>query len=251
MINFFELSSLNQFILQTLPLPQSLSESIQFLTHPYSQLLPQQTNHSFSILVQNIENLSLDDLDSLTNSQLFQLFTSPKLKIENEDFLFQMTTKLIERNSSRKFLLNSIQFEFVSANLLKQYFENIYLDDIDFDLFESLKKRLFCEIIVSHSDPILDRYKSKPKIVSSGELQELYQIFNSFFEEEGNPVHQAKLLIQQIQMLKEENLNFKNPFRKEIQIDLVDNKGIISYLRHQNSNSIITKCSGMISQIFA
>jgi hypothetical protein len=55
---------------------------------------------SFSILIQHIETISLEDLDQLSNSQLIQLFSSPDLTIENEDFLFQTVLNLIEKNSN-------------------------------------------------------------------------------------------------------------------------------------------------------
>jgi hypothetical protein len=49
---------------------------------------------------------------------------------------------LIDSDSTRKVLLKTIKFPFVSIDLMKQFIENYNIDEIDFDLFQSLKERL-------------------------------------------------------------------------------------------------------------
>jgi hypothetical protein len=62
-----------------------------------------------------------------------------QLKIEKEDHLFQIISKLIKEDKDRILLLKTIHFEFDSSHLLTSFFENISIDEIDFEVFESLK----------------------------------------------------------------------------------------------------------------
>jgi hypothetical protein len=100
-------------------------------------------------------------------------------------------------------LLKLINFEFVSSDLMKLFFENIRIESIDFDLFESLKRRLFTDY--SNLDRLVTRWKLKPKHISPTETIQLFQILNSYFKEEKNPIEQTKILIEQIKHLQNEN----------------------------------------------
>jgi hypothetical protein len=52
---------------------------------------------------------------------------------------------MINEDRNRMILLKTVHYEFASSYLLKRFFENIHNDEIDFELFESLKKRLFAD----------------------------------------------------------------------------------------------------------
>lgn len=108
---------------------------------------------------------------------------------------------MIELDKNRTILLQTIHFEFVSSHLLKQFFDNIPNDEIDFELFESLKKRLFTDY--SDQEKLSKRWKSKPKLLSQTKTSELLGILSSYFNQKWNPIEATKLLIKQNQKLKQ------------------------------------------------
>jgi hypothetical protein len=91
------------------------------------------------LLIQNIENISIENLNRLPNSILEKIFSSPDFQIINEDYLFNLIIQLINIDQTRKYLLKTIKFPYVSSHLLKSFFENFSVCDLDDDLFESLK----------------------------------------------------------------------------------------------------------------
>jgi uncharacterized membrane protein YqhA len=107
---------------------------------------------------------------------------------------------LIEENKNRMILFQTVHLEFVSSQLLKRFLRNIENDEIDFELFEAMKKRLFTDYSIQ--EKLSKRWKSQPQHLSETETDELLNIFNSHFENEKSSVEQAKLLIEQIQQLK-------------------------------------------------
>jgi hypothetical protein len=123
-----------------------------------------------------------------------KILSSDFLQIENEDYLFRIIIRMIELDKNRTILLQTIHFEFVSSHLLKQFFDNIPNDEIDFELFESLKKRLFTDY--SDQEKLSKRWKSKPKLLSQTKTSELLGILSSYFNQKWNPIEATKLLIK-------------------------------------------------------
>jgi hypothetical protein len=148
LINVFGLSSLLQFISTQIQISQTLPSCLTFLSHVGSDILNEQFQSYLIFLISNIENISIDHLNSLPNFILDQILNSETLIVPNEDFLFHLITQLISLNKNRIILLKYIQFQFVSADLLTRFFQNFSSFDLDFDVFESLKPRLFSEILV-------------------------------------------------------------------------------------------------------
>jgi hypothetical protein len=85
-------------------------------------------------------------LDSFPSEKLEHIFPSKSLKIPNEDFLLELTSFLIKNDSNRRKLYQFVSFPAVSSNLLKQHFSTLKPEEIDSELLEALKMRLFCEI---------------------------------------------------------------------------------------------------------
>jgi hypothetical protein len=148
------------------------------------------------------------------------IFTNEELQYEDENYLFQIVVKLIDKDPKRKALLKMINFLFVSSSFLKQFFEDFPLDEIDFDLFSSLKCRLFHDISKSDLLPTRRRRKTQ-NILSQQEIDEFFQIISSNFGENIHPVQQTKDLIKENQRMKQE-------------IDKM--KEIINSMRNDNSN---------------
>jgi hypothetical protein len=156
-----------------------------------------------AVIIQNFHLVSFDNLQKLSNLHLLKIFSSELFQIENEDHFFQLIRKMIDEDKNRKVLLKTVHFEFVSSHFLKKFFENIPIDEIDFELFESLKKRLFSDY--SGQKQFANRWRTKPKILSETEASDILELLQSYFEEERNPLKQIKSLIEQIKQLKKDN----------------------------------------------
>jgi radical SAM superfamily enzyme len=93
-----------------------------------------------SKVIQNIEQIEIHQLLCLSNFVLEQIFNSHQLQIENENYLFNLVIELIKKDSNRKVLLKSIFYPGVSSSLLISYFRDFPIEEIDYNLFNSLKE---------------------------------------------------------------------------------------------------------------
>jgi hypothetical protein len=182
LIDLFGISPLFQFISSSIPLSSNIKESIEFLSIKGCEHFDKIFNHSITILTQHFEEITIDQFNYLTNFTLEMIFTNEELQYENENYLFDIVAKLIDKDPKRKELLKMINFSFVSSSSLKQFFEDFPLDEIDFDLFSSLKGRLLHDI--SKSDLLPTRRRRKTlNILSQQKIDEFFQIIRSNFGE--------------------------------------------------------------------
>jgi hypothetical protein len=259
LIDSFQINYLYKFISSKVPFPHTLDEAIQFLSKSYSKFLKEQFNQSLSIVVQNFNFLSFDALNQFSNSLLFTILSSELLQVKNEDYLFDLIVKMIEEDKNRMILLKSVHFEFVSSHSLKKFFENIHNDEIDFELFELLKKRLLTDY--SDQEILKNRWRMNPKVLSELEIEELFNIFNSFFQQEQNPIEQAKLLIKENEWLKKENEKIESLQNQILQLEKINEEirhstisyrnnhnGILQDLRKSGPNPFLISSSGTFNQ---
>jgi hypothetical protein len=164
------------------------------------------------------------------------LFQSPQLQVENEDVLFNLVTDLIGRDPNRKILLKLIYFPGVSTEHLVNFFSNFPADEIDSDLFESIKTRLFCDIFQPNSLPP-SRCRNPPTFRSKEEIDKIFQLLQDHFQETSNPVELIETLLReneemknQIQQQNKEIENLKKHC-KLVQVNLNGCNGIISNLK--------------------
>jgi hypothetical protein len=218
LINLFGISSLVEFISNSIHLPSNIQESIIFLSIKGCEHFEKIFKHS--ILIPHFEEIRIDQFPFLTNFILETLFPNEELQYENEDFLFKIVIKLIHKDFQRKTLLKLINFHFVSSSLFKEFFKDFPLDGIDLDLFSSLKNRLFFDISKSELRHA-KRWRTIPNILSQTEIDEFFGIMNSYLGENIHPVLKTKYLLLENQQMK-----------KVIE----EKKEIISSLRKENSN---------------
>jgi hypothetical protein len=140
LINYFQSSLLFEFICCKIKIPQTINESIKYLSHPNCEFNENHFKESISILIREFENITIEQFQFISNSHFEIILRSLSFQIENEDFLFKLIMKLIEQDSRRKSLLKFIKFSFVSSELLKKYFWNFSVEELDFELFEALKE---------------------------------------------------------------------------------------------------------------
>jgi hypothetical protein len=151
LINTFGLSSLFLLIPNKVPSPQNLQETFSFLSKPYCHKFEQQFNDSIHFLLKDFDQIYLKQFLSLQNISLHHLLSSSQLKIKNEDLLLQKIMGMIDQVINRKCFLKFVRFSFVSSSLLINLFKKDFMEEIDFDLFQSLKDRLFSDIAKPNS----------------------------------------------------------------------------------------------------
>jgi hypothetical protein len=161
-LDSFDSSSLLRLISDKFPVPQTISESIKFLQRVklvhYSSSLTEHFSKSISLLAKNLTEIPLEVFNSLSLSVLENIFSSEYLRIPNEDFLFELISHLIEIDSNRRSLYHFLLFPNVSTHLLKHQFSNLKVEDLDADLLEKIKSRLFFDFKTEQMKHLLKRY---------------------------------------------------------------------------------------------
>jgi hypothetical protein len=185
--------------------PQTLEESTEFLSIPFCNALQVQFDASVNILIQNLHLISYPQFFQLSNDALFSLFTSTQFKIIHEDSLFQLIIALINENTTRKGLLRAVHFAYISSQLMIDFFRDFPLQDVDDNLFEALKDRLFSDIAKPNSQIPFERFTESPKFLSREEMNQLFSILQTCLKTDENPIHQLQNIIQENEELKKEN----------------------------------------------
>jgi hypothetical protein len=110
LINLFGLSSLSQFICETIHSPQNVPEAVRFLYHHFCEFYQNIFERSIEILLDHFSEIRPDQFLNLSNFVLEKLFQSPQLQIDNKDILFNLVVELIDRDPNRKSLFKTIYF---------------------------------------------------------------------------------------------------------------------------------------------
>jgi chromosome segregation ATPase len=80
---------------------------------------------------------------------------------------------LIQEDSDRKLLLNYVQFSFVSSQLIHEYFCHSTINELDFELFEALKSRLFHDVFGKESEHYINRWRNQQKLITKQENEKI------------------------------------------------------------------------------
>jgi hypothetical protein len=202
-IQLLDCSLFYTFITTQLPIPSTVDESINFLQYHHCSILDNYFKKLISIISEKFTEITFDILKTFSFYILENIFSSTTLQLPNEDYLFSLISNLIEIDSQMKRLFKFVIFPAVSSDLLKKQFEQLRPEDIDFDLLEQFKTRLFYENKFSDFQNYSNRWiKSR--------------IPHSIPAEISN--HQE--------------------FLQSIPVEIVDHQGILSHLRNENPNSI-------------
>jgi hypothetical protein len=160
LIDLFGLTNLFQFIGESILNPQNIQEAFEFLSNHSNDFYPDIFDNSMAILIHHFSEIKPEQFLKLSNLVLEQLFQSSQLQVEDEDTLFDLVADLIGRDPNRKSLLKTIYFPGVSSSRLTNYFNIFSAEDIDSDLFESIKTHLFCDIFPTKFCSIIAMAKS-------------------------------------------------------------------------------------------
>jgi hypothetical protein len=134
-------------LISLIPIPQTVPEAINFLSIPSCEQFETHFLQSVSILINNFDSLRVEQLDCLCNSALLQIFLSNQLQIDNEDYLFDLIKQLIDKDSKKISLLKTLRFDYLSSNLVLDYFNQFPIDELDSDLFLILINQMFSRTI--------------------------------------------------------------------------------------------------------
>jgi outer membrane murein-binding lipoprotein Lpp len=185
------------FISEQFPFPQTVSEALEFLPNPKNDLFMQQFNHSLNILVDKVDELSFQDFNRLPNYGLSRLFTHPNLRIQSENNLFEFISQSIKTDPNRKHLLKIISYPAVSSQLLIDFCSDFPFEELNSDIFEALKLRLFCDIAYPNCSVPFSRWKKPPRFISRKEIAGIFKLVSTCFGQITNPVEQLKQLAEQ------------------------------------------------------
>jgi hypothetical protein len=191
LIRLLGLSSLSQFICQNLPSPRNIQEAIDFLSNHSCDFYPRIFNESMTVLIDHFSEIRTNQFLKMANFVLEKLFQSTQLQIDSENILFDLVVDLIGRDPNRKILLRTIFFPGVSFSRLISYFNTFTVEEMDYDLFESLKIRLFCDVFQSNSVPSSAMARSS-SISSKEEFNEIINLVQSYFHKTSNSVELIK-----------------------------------------------------------
>ncbi|MDR2640678.1 MAG: hypothetical protein LBC61_05190 [Candidatus Peribacteria bacterium] len=232
LIYTFELSSFARIISSSLANPQTVQEAIQFLKIRYCEILKDYFNQCSNFLVSHLEEVSIDEFLSLSNSVLENLFSASNLQIVNEDYLLELVLKLIEIDPNRRALLKTVMFTYVSSNLLQSKMNKFSLQDFDNETFEVLKKRMFSELLYDNSVQSNLRWKTPPLYHSKEEIQQLQDTIINKNQE----IQELKRVIEDKDKIA---ALFQNLLKSGMIILFNGHNGIISALNSQKSGSVI------------
>lgn len=209
LIDFFGLSCLSHFMNTNIPIPKNLDETLDFLKKPACDMLEKQFNGAMSIIFHEIETHPHIEFNQLDAEHFGKLLSSTHLLVENEDAIFKFVVGVVQRNPTMKSLLHFVYYPAVSSNLLEDYFEQIPVDSIEPELFNSLKLRIFSDVGKPNCELPVNRWKVKPRFISRDDIEGIYDTMFQYFGEEGNPLEQTQILIEEVGKTRNENEELK------------------------------------------
>jgi hypothetical protein len=244
---------MKKFICKQLPSPQSFEDSIKYIKQSTQFSYQKHLNQAISIAAKQFKNIDFSILRDLPSFILSQIINSAELVVPNESYLFTIVKQLIAVNQHNQTLLSKIQLPFVDSNLIKDFFEQFEIENLDQELFEQIKKRLYLDVFIQSDDIPTGRWEEQPTLFDLKEIKEIFQTLDEFFQTKENRSSNLKQLI-------DENISFKKKKEKQIKdIQFIQNSrdGIVSFLKNKFGSdivkSIVFGCSstgGSIEYIF-
>jgi hypothetical protein len=171
-----------QIISSQIPIPTSLEESLEIIQIDPSLLHEKQFRPALTLLSSNFFKIEFPSLSSLPPSILHEIFSCPTLRVRTENEFCQVIEQLISINEGNKILLSDLDFRFLCVESVRRVLSRIEAEDIDSDLFEALKQRLFCSVHVESEDIPKQRYTESPNVHTSEEHHSVFRLVESFFK---------------------------------------------------------------------
>jgi hypothetical protein len=165
------------------------------------------------------------------------------IAIRKRRLIISEIVDMIKNDKTRMILLRTVHFEFVSSYLLDKFLKELPQNEIEFVLFESLKKKLFSNY--SNLKKLTKRWKEDPKFLAQEKINKILHFLNNYFREESDPINQLEKLIEDNQQLHMKVEILKNPViqKGELFLYLLNEDGILQHLKKTNRDSISFTCS--------
>jgi hypothetical protein len=192
-----------QLIDENIPIFKSPKQSLQFIQSKDSFLFENKCQEAINQVSKFFSKIEYSEIEKCSTPILNKLFDSKTLFVGNEDDFFKIIQQLIQKDSENKILLSKIKFPFVSSSEMKNFFENFPFHDINLSLFESLKDRLFCDVLLPPFENKETRWTKSSLFLDSIKIQLIIQILDEFFQSSENRVSNLQNLLQEYSKSKQ------------------------------------------------
>lgn len=144
LVEQFGFTDIIEFIKLQFPIPLTLEDAKRFVASPYCEEYVDRISASLEIFLENFSSLSEDDFYSCQDTFLFQLFSSST--VQHMDKSFSLLLSLVQKDFSRKNLLNTINFDRISFLNIAEFFKIFNFRDLNLDVLDVLLHRLLREL---------------------------------------------------------------------------------------------------------
>jgi hypothetical protein len=179
LIHFFGVSFPFSLISDKIPIPETLSQSIQYISMKGCQSLENHFYQSMKIIFEHFNEISVQDFSSIPIESLEILFSSNQLILDDEDQLFNLILGIIQLDENKKVLFKYVNLEYVSSQFIISFFQDFQFEHLDIDLFKCFQRRLCCDVTSSSSDISFNRWKNHSKFLTRKDIDEIYSIFST------------------------------------------------------------------------
>lgn len=218
----------------------SLENALLFLQN--SNKNPIEFDTAVSIAAIHFSEIPFSTISHFSIQVLETILNSNQLRVRNENQLFLMVQKLAKFDQKYFRLLTYIQFPFVDPILLRKFFQNFPFEDLDQQLFDQIKIRLFCEVIPNKIGN-MDRWLETPILFDSEEVKLLLNLLDSFVGSNGNRVLTLNEIISQYSSTVKQNE------KKVIYLPLKSKsrEGVFHFLSHKMSSEDVKRIVNVTS----
>lgn len=106
----------------------------------------QSTNHEIEFISNHLYEIENEELEKLEFDDFYQIFSSKKLCILNEDWLFDFIMKLFLKNDEYNSLFEFVDFRFLSTSRIQKFIDVLDCDIMSSSIYKAISLRLLCEI---------------------------------------------------------------------------------------------------------
>jgi hypothetical protein len=139
----FEIDCLSKFIDQFIPPLTSQKKSLNFIQSNDSILFETKFTDALTNISKKFSTLDDSEIEKIPHPILNQLLDSPTLFVSDEDTFLNKVQNLVKKDKNNFILLSKVKLPFVSCQSVENFFGSLHVNDIDFELFKSIKKCLF------------------------------------------------------------------------------------------------------------
>lgn len=197
---FLDFEYLKDYIRENFPrfassvIDNSYENAILFLQN--SNRSPIEFDAAVEIAAIKFSEIPISTISQFSIQALENILNSVQLRIKNENQLFLIILNLAEVDKKYLRLLTYVKFPFVNPKLLRKFFDHLSFEDLDQQLFDQIKNRLYCDII---PNPIenLDRWLEPPILFDIEEIKLLLNLLDSFAGPNGNRILTLTEMISQ------------------------------------------------------